>query len=598
MLQALRNSTKIIFWIVAVAFIGFIVLVWGADLRFGGNRQGTIGKVNGQVIPYSLYQRQLAADLQRVRARSDRPTQFEDERRVSEQTWESIVNEILISQEARKDALPVSDGEVVFWVKSNPPRELMQNPAFIDSTTGQFDIGRYQELLRRSPEQFRLYEAYTRAQIPATKLQQNVLSTAKVSNADVDAYVRDRFEAMRASFVWVDPSGYPTGSTEVSEAEARAYYDAHHDEFKSGPRARLVVVRLPKEPSPQDSTDAFDEVRGFASTIARGDATFAALAESFSQDAFAERGGDRGRPYRRAELEAELAERVFSTPVGQTSEPFTAGNRILLVQVAGDTLMNGEPARRFSSIERRIEPGADRMTELRTRAREINQEAGRGNLAAAGLAAQAKVDTTALFERASFSPLLMGLREAVDFAFEHPAGAIGRPVETATDFVIYQVLERRDAEALPLEEVQARVKRMVVRDRQKELARVKANALAAALAAGQPLEAVAKAEGLEVRDSGRFTRKGGIPAVGNDAGLLGPAFALPAASTSKLIETDKGFFVVRADSLFPVTGPELDQQRTSARMMLERERQNQVYEAWLKDLKTRADIEDHRETLF
>jgi hypothetical protein len=69
-------------------------------------------------------------------------------------------------------------------------------------------------------------------------------------------------------------------------------------------------------------------------------------------------------------------------------------------------------------------------------------------------------------------------------------------------------------------------------------------------------------------------------------------------TVSDLIETDNGFFIVRADSLFLTTAEEMDQQRPAARQTLERERQTQALQAWIEDLRSRAQIEDYRQRYF
>ena len=597
MLQALRNNTKTILWIVVIAFIGFIILVWGADLRFGSQQPNAIGSVNGKDIPYQTYQRRLTANLQNVRARDREPT-FEEERRIADQTWQQIVDEMLVYQEAEKNKIPLSDDEVVFWVRSNPPDELRQDPAFVDSTTGQINMTAYQQALRTAPEQFRWYEEATRIQLPMTKLERTVLSAAKVSDGDVDTFVRDRYENMQASYLWVNPTAFPAGSTAVSEEEARAYYAAHPDEFKAGERARLVVARLPKQPSVEDENSELEEVRGFASTIAAGDATLGMLAESFSEDAFATQGGDRGRFMKKMEVEPELAPTVFSLPLGQVSEPIRLGQRVLLVQVTADSVVDGEPARRFSTIERRIAPGGETLSALRTRAREIADQARQSGLAAAARAAEIKADTTALFEPNSFSPLLAGAPEALTRAFESAAGTVGAPIETENDFVLFQVIEKLPAGTMPFDEVKARAERGVIAERQRAEARKKAERMFATYRATGSLEATAQAESLTVRDSKKFARKGFIADVGSDPELVGAAFALPVGRTSGLIETEKGFFIVRADSLFPSPPQDLERQRQTARQILERERQNGVLQAWLTDLRSRATIEDRRSKFF
>jgi peptidyl-prolyl cis-trans isomerase D len=598
MLQAFRNNTKTILWIVVIAFIGFIILVWGADLRFGSQQPNAIGSVNGQEIPYQSYQRRLTANLQNMRSQSRQPT-FEEERRVADQTWQQMVDEILVYQEAEKGKIPVSDAEVVFWVRSNPPDELYQNPAFVDSATGQFNMAAYEQALRATPEQFLWYEQATRIQLPMTKLERTVLSAAKVSDGDVDTFVRERYENMQASYLWVNPATFMAGSTAVSEEEARAYYEAHPDEFKTVERARLVVARLPKKASAEDENTVLEEVRGFASTIAAGDATLGMLAESFSEDAFAAQGGDRGRHMKKSEVEPELAPIVFSLPVGQVSAPTRIGDRLLLVQVTADSILDGEPARRFATIERRIAPGGETLGALRTRARELAALARRQGLAAAMKTADVEADTTALFEPNSFSPLLAGAPEALSRAFESSVGTVGAPIETETDIILYQLIEKQPAGTLPFAEVKARAERGVLSERQRAVARQKAERVYATFkAAGGSLEATAMAETLSVRDSRKFTRKGFITDVGSDPELVGAAFALKVGQTSGLLETAKGFFIVRADSLFPPLAADHERQRQTARQILERERQNTVQQMWLADLRSRAKIEDRRSKFF
>lgn len=596
MLQTLRNNTRTILWIVVIAFVGFIILVWGADLQVSSQRpSGIAGSVNGQDITYQFYRSRVQSNLQNARTRTDRPPTFEEERRIADQTWQSIVDEILISQEAAKHALPISNDELVYWIDNNPPAALLQNPALIDSATGQFNLAAYQELLRTDPRRFEGYELAARLQLPMTKLQQNVISAAKVSDAAVERYIRDHNEAMRASFVWIDPKSFPGRNTEVTEAEARAYYDAHPDEFRSQERARVVVARVAKDPSPEDENEVLEAVRSYAATIASGNASFPGIAESFSEDPYADQGGDRGRYLKRQEMEPDLADRVFTVPVGQISEPFRIANRVLLVSVTADTLIDDEPARRFATIERQIAPGADRLTELRSLAREIHDRATQEGLAAAASAAGVQADTTALFERSSFTPLLIGAREAVDFAFEHRAGSVGPVIENETDLVVFQLLERRPEEVLPFEDVRSRAERAVVQERQRELARAKAERLLAALKDKGELETAAEAETLTVRDSSRFVRKGLFGDVGRDPELTAHAFNLPVGATSDLIETEKGFFIVRADSLFSLNPEEVEEQRATARQSLERERQAQIYEAWITELRDRARIVDHRQ---
>ncbi len=425
MLQTLRNNTRTILWIVVASFVAFIILVWGADLQVGRAAKGTVGSVNGREIPYTLYQRQMTADLQNLRAQGQRNPTFEEERQTVEQTWRSIVDQILISQEAKKNPLPISDEEVVFWVKSNPPPQLQQNPAFLDSMTGQFNQARYEEALRSSPEQFLWYEELMRAQLPLDKLQRNVLASAKVSEGEVDAYVRDRYEQLRMSYLWVDPRKFPDPGPPVTEAEARAYFDSHPEEFAGKERIQLVVARIPKAASPEDETAARARCRPTPRRSRAAKPPSRASPRAFPRTPSPPPAAIGAAPCGARRSSRRSPRRCSRRLSQQVSEPIRIDNRLLLMQVTADTLIDGEPARRFSAIERRIQPGADRLTELRESARGIAAAAGRQGLAAAAKAAGAEADTTAFVERQSFTPLLMGARDALEQAFELQPGRVG-----------------------------------------------------------------------------------------------------------------------------------------------------------------------------
>jgi len=182
-------------------------------------------------------------------------------------------------------------------------------------------------------------------------------------------------------------------------------------------------------------------------------------------------------------------------------------------------------------------------------------------------------------------------------AFDMTTGQVSKPIEVEKEFLLIQVLDKRPAGALTFEEAAARAERGAARLRQHELARPKAEAMAAAVKAQGSLAAAAAAESLTVKDSGRFTRKGSIPEVGRDPELIAAVFAQPLGTTSGLIETDKGFFVARADSLFPPTAADQERYATSARQVLLNERRNQIYEAWLSDLRDHAKIHDQRDRM-
>ena len=71
MMRQLRQNTKIILWIVVVAFITTIFAVWGMDLKTGspGSDPSLLGKVNGIPITRAHYRsvyEQLTAEYRKL----------------------------------------------------------------------------------------------------------------------------------------------------------------------------------------------------------------------------------------------------------------------------------------------------------------------------------------------------------------------------------------------------------------------------------------------------------------------------------------------------------------------------------------------------
>ena len=60
MMDSMRKNTKTILWFTVAAFVGFIFLAWGMQLRFGGGAPANVvAKVNGQQLTYTEYQREF-----------------------------------------------------------------------------------------------------------------------------------------------------------------------------------------------------------------------------------------------------------------------------------------------------------------------------------------------------------------------------------------------------------------------------------------------------------------------------------------------------------------------------------------------------------
>src|SRR2546428_10651353 len=168
MMRAMRQNAKWIFYILAFAFIGWLVFDVGMGVTGRGQYGGAdvVLKVNGRAVHVPQYQQALQAAYDQYRRQGAGPLTREDEQQISDQVVKQLVQQVLFEQEYRRLGITVSDEEVIQAARSSPPPEVMAAPEF--QTNGQFDISKWQRFLASSsdPRFLEQLEARYRDQIP------------------------------------------------------------------------------------------------------------------------------------------------------------------------------------------------------------------------------------------------------------------------------------------------------------------------------------------------------------------------------------------------------------------------------------------------
>src|SRR5262249_2917088 len=135
-------------------------------------------------------------------------------------------------------------------------------------------------------------------------------------------------------------------------------------------------------------------------------------------------------------------------------------------------------------------------------------------------------------------------------------------------------------------------------EKQKVLARQRADSLAKALRGVPDLIAAAKARGLDVQRLGPFTRLRPPAYLGSEAAAVGTAFGLGGGERRGAIEGERGYFIIEslgrklADSTAWLA--QKDAQRTQFRQAAEQARISQ----YMEGVRAKAKIVDRRKDLF
>jgi peptidyl-prolyl cis-trans isomerase D len=296
----------------------------------------------------------------------------------------------------------------------------------------------------------------------------------------------------------------------------------------------------------------------------------------------------------------EFESAAFSMAEGEVSDLVRTTYGFHIIKVTGRQTGFTRP---LESVKDQIKSVlADRKArEAMARAVQAAEERLRrtGNLEA--LAQQYNLTTTDSppFSRQEGLPLLGSPAEVRRLAFELKIGETSPSVSTPRGSVLFRVLEELPSRLPELEEVKARVRADLVRERATELSRARADELRAKLSAPsvKELAAAAKAAGVELKTAESFARTAPLPELGRSAALEQEAFRLEPGSLSPPIAGELGWVLVRVVERSGYSPERFAAERDSFTEQLVSERRLQVWNAFVQDLQQRLEIEIHRDAL-
>jgi len=236
MLESMRKHaqgwlSKVILGAIIVAFS-----LWGVEGYFSGNQIETVAEVDGEIIHNvefgETYRRQLASYANMLGDQFSK--ELADQLGVKEETIQTMINRKLMLMEAASLGLVVPDQAVLGTVRSTP--------AFQQDNS--FNVARYEALVRQmgfaSP---RNYENYLRQSIVIDTLQKGVTESAVVSDEEVMARFKRKFEKRVLAALIVKPEALQA-DIEVTDSQARDWYDAHASLYQSPLKVELQAVEI------------------------------------------------------------------------------------------------------------------------------------------------------------------------------------------------------------------------------------------------------------------------------------------------------------------------------------------------------------------
>ncbi|UCC82308.1 MAG: peptidylprolyl isomerase [Gemmatimonadota bacterium] len=595
----MRRNTKIIMLVVVLAFVGLMVFQWGMDISGRSNPRavGEVGRINGTPISYQVWTstyRSLTdqARLQKGSALDDRELDF-----IEEQTWTQLVNQILIEQELERRDISVTDEEVRLAFQTTPPPWLMENELF--QTGGQFDYEKYQGFFSSpgvDPGLLLQIESYYRAVLPRARLMEQIGTGIYISDSELWYGYRDQNERGSVGYLVLDPELAVAGSAvEVTEEELIRSYEENLEDYARAAVAEVMLVQFSRLPGPADSAAALEAARQIYEDLQAG-ADFAELAQANSRDpGSASQGGELGW-FGRGDMTPAFDSVVFELNVGEISGPVLSsyGYHIIKLEEREEERVRAShiliTVRLAGATEDQLLGSVDRFER-------IALAAGMDE-AIDSLGVESR--TVTLAEGSDFVPGIGVFAPAHHWAF-HDSTVIGdlSPVyETDQGWYFLDLRALNPEGYVPFADAEPSVRRRLVLEKKKVLARGIAEQIAVELSEGKTLDEVGADHGLAYQTTTLFTRYDYVPGLGQGSHVVGTAFGLDPYQVAGPIESDDRFYFVQLIERIEPSREQFEQGKEELRARLMLRRQQTAMDEWLAGLRESATIEDYRRDIF
>jgi len=334
----LRRHTKGIMIKVMIGLIAVVFIFWGI-YSFRERHGSKIAYINGDLITGQEYEA-VYRDMLEVLQKQYREY-WNDNLikvfRLRQRALDSLIRKRLISQEAARLGLRITDDEVA--------DAILTHPAF--QVNGKFDEGRYRSLLRYNRMETADFESGIKLELLGQKVHQYIKSFFPLTDMEIENYYTYQKEKINIGFLSLDPQDFkgkieikqeekeeyfkenkekyriserikiayltldPTDFADkatISEKEISDFYELNQERFKDPKqvKARHILFKVPPDAPESEETNAKDRALAILKRVRDGE-DFATLAKEYSQDPTASKGGDFGY-FKRGQLAKPLEE--------------------------------------------------------------------------------------------------------------------------------------------------------------------------------------------------------------------------------------------------------------------------------------------------
>ncbi|MFD1769497.1 peptidylprolyl isomerase [Sphingobacterium suaedae] len=335
LMSYLRNRAGLVVTIIGLAIVAFLL---GDIVNYGTpfwmKSQNQVGSVNGESIDYQQFNAQVEQTTAMYQQQMGGAASPQIRNYAVQQVWNQFLSQELLKQEIEKIGLSVSKDELNSLVTgSNPSQQIVQ--AFTNPETGMFDKNQLNTFISQvntqgTPEMQQQWNVLLE-NIRNERLNQkysNLLSNSVyVTSLEAQEEYNQRNKLVNFKYLMLDYSSIKDGEIKLTDADYKAYYDAHKNGFKNPEETRTVEYVL---------FDATPTVNDTAATKSIIEQLKTELVASKTDSLFATSNSDTKYPFtylRKGQVNPALDSVLFNTPVGTTIGPFLSNGAFEIAKV-------------------------------------------------------------------------------------------------------------------------------------------------------------------------------------------------------------------------------------------------------------------------
>lgn len=634
MLDRMRRHKGWLKWSLAVVCVSFVLLYIPSFLNNsaqGAGNAAVVAEVEGHEITAGEFRRAYQQQIEAYRASygANVDENLLKQLGIDQRIVQQLVEQQASLAEARRLGITASDAEVRERILSLPG--FQENGQFIGDA-------RYREVLsmQNPPMQPAEFEQQVRDSIVVEKLQAALTGWITVSDSDVTREFKKRNEKVKLEVVSFPADKFREGLT-ATDAEIQQYFDAHKDSYRIPEKRKIRYLTVDEEAMRQHVTVTGQQVERYyndniqqystpeevrASHIllktdgknddavkkqaedllkrAKAGEDFAALARKYSQDEeSAKKGGDLDF-FPKGKMVPEFEKVAFALQPGQIADDVVKsqfGYHIIKVtdkkaaatKPLSEVRAQIEDQLKFQQAQAQAQKVADQVASELKKPSDFDAVARKFGLQS-GESGFFKVD----------EPIAgIGMAPSVgQEAFQLSTGEVSDAIRTPQGFAFITVLGKQDPYIPKLDEVKAKVRDDVLKEKAIAAARQKAASVDAALKAqGADFDKIAKGAGLEAKTTDLIARGAPIGDLGTSPAVDEVAFSLPQGAVSDPIVTDTGAAIVKVVDRQEPTAADFAKQSDSVRTEMLNDLKNKFFSAYMSKAQKRMKITINRDAI-